>query len=91
MVINRRVIPSRSVAEEWAMAVSFELGNVLDKAYEDKSLTEILAAPPSALAGLTERHDQMLSDVFGIQTVAELGRNKHFALAGALVALSGKI
>lgn len=90
MVINRRVIPSRSVAEEWAMAVSFELGNVLDKAYEDKSLTEILAAPPSALAGLTERHDQMLSDVFGIQTVAELGRNKHFALAGALVALSGK-
>ena len=72
------------------MAVSFELGNVLDKAYEDKSLTEILAAPRSALAGLTERHDQMLSDVFGIQTVAELGRNKYFALAGALVALSGE-
>ena len=57
----------------------------MDKAYEDKSLAEILAAPPSALAGLTERHDQILSDVFGIQTVAELGRNKHFALAGALV------
>ena len=91
MVINRRVIPSRSVPEEQVMAVSFELGSVLDKAYEDKSLTEILAAPPSALAGLTERHDQILSDVFGIQTVAELGRNKHFALAGALVALSGKI
>jgi len=50
----------------------------------------MLAAPPSALAGLTERHDEILSDVFGIQTVAELGRNKHFALAGALVALSGK-
>ena len=61
MVINRRVIPSRSVAEELAMAVSFELGNVLDKAYEDKSLTEILAAPPSALAGLTERHDHIFS------------------------------
>jgi hypothetical protein len=91
MVINRRVIPSRSVPEEQVMAVSFELSSVLDKAYEDKSLTEILAAPPSALAGLTERHDQTLSDVFGIQTVAELGRNKHFALAGALVALSGKI
>jgi hypothetical protein len=77
MVINRRVIPSRSVPEEQVMAVSFELSSVLDKAYEDKSLTEILAAPPSALAGLTERHDQILSDVFGIQTVAELGRNKH--------------
>jgi hypothetical protein len=30
------------------MAVSFELGSVLDKAYEDKSLTEILAAPPGS-------------------------------------------
>jgi hypothetical protein len=32
MVINRRVIPSRSVPEEQVMAVSFELGSVLDKA-----------------------------------------------------------
>jgi hypothetical protein len=66
-------------------------GQCVGQGVEDKSLTEILAAPPSALAGLTERHDQILSDVFGIQMVAELGRNKHFALAGALVALSGKI
>jgi hypothetical protein len=35
------------------MAVSVDLSNVLDEAYEDKSLKEILAAPPSALAGLT--------------------------------------
>jgi hypothetical protein len=73
------------------MAVSLDLGSVLDQAYEDKSLKEILAAPPSALAGLTERHNQMLSDVFGIQTVAELGSNKYFAVAGALVALANKI
>jgi hypothetical protein len=91
MVINTRVTPvAPSPPEEQIMAVSFELGNVLDKAYEGKSLTEVLAAPPSALAGLTERHDQMLSEVFGIQTIAELGSNKYFALAGALVALSGK-
>ena len=67
MVINRRVIPSRSVPEEQVMAVSFELGSVLDKAYEDKSLTEILAAPPSALAGLTQRHDQLLSDALAFR------------------------
>ena len=78
MVINRRVTPLRSVPEEQVMAVSFELGSVLDRACEGKSLTEILAAPLSALAGLTERHDQMLSDVFGIQTVAELGRKQAF-------------
>jgi len=54
-------------------------------------LFRILNAPPSALAGLTERHNHVLSEVFGIQTVAELGRNKHFALAGVLVALAGRL
>jgi hypothetical protein len=33
----------------------------------------------------------VLSEVFGIQTVAELGSNKHFALAGVLVPLAGKL
>ena len=73
------------------MATSVDLGSVLDRAYEDKTLQEILNAPPSALAGLTERHNQVLSEVFGIQTVAELGSTKHFALAGVLVALAGKL
>jgi hypothetical protein len=41
------------------MAVSLDLGRVLDQAYKDKSLDGILAARPSALAGLTERHNQM--------------------------------
>ena len=39
------------------MAVSVNLGKGLDKAWENKTLDEILAAPPSALAGLTEKHD----------------------------------
>jgi hypothetical protein len=58
VVINKRISPSRSTdREELIMAVSVELSNVLDEAYEDKSLKDILAAPPSALAGLTERHN----------------------------------
>ena len=71
------------------MAVSVNLSKGLDKAYEDKSLEEILQAPPSALAGLTERHDELLKEL-GIRTVADLGSNKYFALAGVLVALSNK-
>lgn len=71
------------------MPVSVNLSKGLDKAYEDKSLDEILAAPPSALAGLTPAHDAALKTL-GIDTVAELGSNKFFALAGVLVALSGK-
>lgn len=72
------------------MAVSVDLTKGLDKAYENATLDEILAAPPSALAGLTERHDQLLKEALGIDTVAELGGNKYFALAGVLVALRGK-
>ncbi|MEO8284739.1 MAG: hypothetical protein ABI568_15285 [Pseudarthrobacter sp.] len=69
------------------MAVSIELGKKLDKDYEGKSLKEILDAPPSALAGLTEKHDEILAGM-GIKTVRDLGGNKYFALAGVLVALS---
>ncbi len=72
------------------MAVSVNLEKGLDKAYENKSLEEILAAPPSALAGLTERHDAALEEALGIKTIADLGSNKYFALAGVLVALSNK-
>lgn len=71
------------------MAVSVNLSKALDKAWEDKSLAEILTAPPSALSGLTEKHDALLKEL-GIDTVAELGSNKYFALAGVLVALNGK-
>ena len=72
------------------MAVSVNLSKGLDKAWEDKSLEEILAAPPSALAGLTEKHDQLLAEALNIKTVRDLGSNKYFALAGVLVALAGK-
>lgn len=72
------------------MAVSVNLAKALDKAWEDKTLDEILAAPPSALAGLTERHDALLADGLGIKTIADLGSNKYFAVAGVLVALGGK-
>jgi hypothetical protein len=72
------------------MSVSVNLEKGLDKEYESKTLDEILAAPPSALAGLTEKHDAQLLEALGIKTIADLGSNKYFALAGVLVALGGK-
>ncbi len=69
------------------MAVSIELGKKLDKEFEGKSLEEILDSPPSALAGVTERHNELFASL-GIKTVRDLGSNKYFALAGVLVALS---
>ncbi len=71
------------------MAVQIDLAKALDKAWEDKSVAEILAAPPSALAGVTEADDVVLAKHLGIKTVRDLGANKHFAVAAALVALGG--
>ncbi len=72
------------------MAVQADLGKALDKSYEDKSVSDILDGPPSALAGVTAKHDAVLKEAFGIATVRDLGSNKFFALAGVLVALENK-
>ena len=74
----------REDADQWRVSA------VADS-IEDKTLPEILDGPPSALAGLTERHNQVLSEIFGIQTVAELGSNKYFALAAALAEVANKL
>ena len=73
------------------MAVSVVLDKALDKAYEGKSLTEILDAPVSALAGVSDSDAKHLAEAFNIKTVRDLGSNKYFAVAGVLVALSGHI
>lgn len=70
------------------MAVEADLNSILDKAYEDKSLSEVLAAPVSALQGVSEGDAQLLKDAFNIKTVADLGRNKYFRGAQLLSQLA---
>ena len=70
------------------MAVSANLAKALDKAYEDKTVGEILHAPVSAISGLSEGDAALLDQAFSIKTVRDLGSNKYFAVAGVLVALS---
>lgn len=70
------------------MAVSLTLDKALDKAYESSSLTELLDAPVAALAGVSEGDAEHLAAAFNIRTVRDLGTNKYFTLAQALVALS---
>jgi hypothetical protein len=69
------------------VAVSVDLAKSLDKAYEDKGLKEILDASPAALAGVTDKDAKLLAEAFGIKTVRQLGENKFFAVAAALVAV----
>jgi hypothetical protein len=75
--------------KEIGMAVQVNLSKGLDRAYENSSVKDILDAPPSALAGLTTKHDEMFAGI-GIKTVRDLGTNKYFAMAGVLAALENK-
>ncbi|WP_435588473.1 hypothetical protein [Micromonospora chalcea] len=71
------------------MPVTADLTKLVDKAYQDKTLTEIVDAPVSALAGVSDGDAKLLKDAFNITTVGDLGRNPHFRTANALVALTG--
>jgi len=71
------------------MSVAVGLDKALDKAYESKSLTELLDAPVSALAGVSDGDAEHLDAAFGIKTVRNLGTNKYFKLAQALVEVGG--
>ncbi|QDY09361.1 hypothetical protein FJK98_21195 [Micromonospora sp. HM134] len=71
------------------MPASADLTTLVDKAYQDKTLTEIVDAPVSALAGVSDGDAKLLKEAFGITTVGDLGRNPYFHTANALVALTG--
>ncbi|MDM4721981.1 hypothetical protein QTQ03_21185 [Micromonospora sp. WMMA1363] len=70
------------------MPVTADLTKLVDKAYRDETLTEIVDAPVSALAGVSDGDAELLKHAFNITTVGELGRNPYFRTANALVALT---
>ena len=62
-------------------------GNLVDKSWESKTAKEILAGPPSALEGLTEKHDEKLAEL-GIKSVRQLANWKYARRARALADLA---
>ncbi|MEU9632622.1 hypothetical protein AB0D89_38455 [Streptomyces luteogriseus] len=66
---------------------SIDLDKVLDKAWADKPLAEILAAPVSALKGVSDRDGELLKQAFDVTTVADLAELKYVRWAQALAAL----
>jgi hypothetical protein len=71
----------------WRFAA--DLAKVLDKAYEDKTLAELVDAPVAALAGVSEGDAKLLAEAFNVKTIGDLGGNKFFRAATALVDLAG--
>ena len=69
------------------MTVSVVLDKALTRQYEGKSITELLDSPVAAIAGVSDGDAKHLNDAFSIKTVRDLGTNKYFHLAQALVEL----
>jgi hypothetical protein len=70
------------------MPVEVNLDSLLDKAYENVPLSEVLSAPVSALAGVSDGDADLLKSAFNIKTVGDLGRNKYFRAAALLSQLA---
>ena len=70
------------------MALSVNLDKVLMKEYETKSLDEIVKAPVTALAGVSEGDAEHLKAAFNIKTVGDLAKNKQFKAASLLAGLA---
>ncbi|MFF3678504.1 hypothetical protein ACFYYS_31595 [Streptomyces sp. NPDC002120] len=68
--------------------VAIDLDKVLDKAWADKPLAEVLAAPVAALKGVSDKDGELLHEAFGVKTVADFGQLKYVRWAQALVALN---
>jgi hypothetical protein len=69
------------------MSAPIDLSKVLDKAWEDKPLPDILNAPVSALEGVSAKDGQHLEQAFNIKTIADLAAFRPFHSAIALATL----
>ncbi len=65
-----------------------DLTNVLDKAWADKSLPEIMAAPVAALKGISDKTGELLNEALGIKTIADLANLPYARYAQSLAELN---
>ena len=62
--------------------------NAVDKAYESKSLKELVDSPVSALQGVSEEDAIFLKKAFNVKTVKDLAKLKYVKWAQAIVTLA---
>ena len=63
------------------------ISDKLDKAYETKSVDELVGTPVAALQGVSDGDAEHLKAAFGIVTIGDLGTNKYFLWAQAIAKL----
>ncbi len=64
------------------------INNALDKAYETKSLKDLVNAPVAALQGVSDGDAEHLLKAFNVKTIGDLANLKYVKWAQAIVALA---
>lgn len=61
----------------------------LDKAFEQHEFADLVKAPVSALAGVSDGDAEALKAALGISTIGDLATNKYVLWAQAITTLGG--
>jgi hypothetical protein len=72
------------------MAVTVNLDAILDPEFRSSPLPDLVSAPVSALAGISEEEAEGLRLAFGIETIGDLADNA-FVRAAVAIREMGKI
>ncbi len=70
------------------MPTNDSLQGLLDKAWENKPMKEIIQQSPAILQGVSDGDAEKLKAAFGIKTVEDLATCKYFLWAQAFVTLA---
>ena len=62
-----------------------DIHKALDRAWEGNPFKELAEAPPSALAGVSEKDAELLAQALGIRTIRDMANSKFFKWARAIV------
>mmetsp|Transcript_27592 Transcript_27592/g.62529 ORF Transcript_27592/g.62529 Transcript_27592/m.62529 type:complete len:105 (+) Transcript_27592:68-382(+) len=81
------ILAPKETAGKRHAATQLNINKAMDKAHETKSLTEILALPPSALQGLAGWADPVLKE-FGVTNISKLAEFKYANWAQSICALA---
>ena len=65
-----------------------DIGQFLDKAYENKEFADLASAPVDAIQGLSKTDAEALQKALNIKTIQDLATNKYVLVAQGIMALS---
>jgi len=64
------------------------INKCVDKAFEKKTLKELVNAPVSALQGVSEGDEELLKKAFKVKTIGDLAKLKYVKWAQAICTLA---